>query len=278
MELDYRPVQSVNLNAEGQLEQVGGTLAVFELMDLGKGLIGFRDIANDRWLAYPEKKKSSSWASLYTYPEDYIKNGLHRTFLIKESDSDYVNHIDGDKTNDNVANLEYVSPSSNSKHASITGLHTYQGKLSYEQKVEIAFLHKCGLAYTTIHKNNDYGVSKSAIQRICNEYEKYTDSVEFELADACIRLLDLAGLRNIDLDSFDYEISDTEDYSELSFTESIFRICIYITDSLYKDELPILLNEIFAFCKDRGVDIFWHIDQNMKYNELRPYKHGNKNY
>lgn len=199
-------------------------------------------------------------------------------FLIKESDSDYVNHIDGDKTNDNVANLEYVSPSSNSKHASITGLHTYQGKLSYEQKVEIAFLHKCGLAYTTIHKNNDYGVSKSAIQRICNEYEKYTDSVEFELADSCIRLLDLAGLRNIDLDSFDYEISDTEDYSELSFTESIFRICIYITDSHYKDELPILLNEIFAFCKDRGVDIFWHIDQKMKYNELRPYKHGNKNY
>ena len=56
-------------------------------------------------------------------------------FLIKESDSDYVNHIDGDKTNDNVSNLEYVSPSSNSKHASITGLHTYKGKLSYEQKV-----------------------------------------------------------------------------------------------------------------------------------------------
>lgn len=103
-------------------------------------------------------------------------------------------------------------------------------------------------------------------------------TVEEELADACIRLLDLAGLRNIDLDSFDYEISYTEDYSELSFTESIFRICIYITDSLYKDELPILLNEIFAFCKDRGVDIFWHIDQKMKYNELRPYKHGNKNY
>ena len=91
LELDYRPVQSVNLNAEGQLEQVGGTLAVFELMDLGKGLIGFRDIANDRWLAYPEKKKSSSWASLYTYPEDYIKNGLHRTFLIKESsDKTYI--------------------------------------------------------------------------------------------------------------------------------------------------------------------------------------------
>ena len=43
------------------------------------------------------------------------------------------------------------------------------------------------------------------------------DSVEDELADACIRLLDLAGLRGCDLDSFDYEGSDTEDYSDMSF-------------------------------------------------------------
>lgn len=38
------------------------------------------------------------------------------------------------------------------------------------------------------------------------------DTVEEELADACIRLLDLAGLRGYDLDSFDYEGSDAEDY------------------------------------------------------------------
>ena len=104
------------------------------------------------------------------------------------------------------------------------------------------------------------------------------DSVEEELADACIRLLDLAGLRGCDLDSFDYEGSDTEDYSDMSFTESMFRICVYVTDNFYRDEPFILLNEIFAFCRDRNIDIFWHIKQKMKYNELRPYKHGDKNY
>lgn len=104
------------------------------------------------------------------------------------------------------------------------------------------------------------------------------DSVEDELADACIRLLDLAGLRGYDLDSFDYEGSDTEDYSDMTFTESMFRICVYVTDNFYRDELYILLNEIFAFCRDRNIDIFWHIEQKMKYNELRPYKHGNKTY
>lgn len=104
------------------------------------------------------------------------------------------------------------------------------------------------------------------------------DSVEDELSDACIRLLDLAGLRGYDLDSFAYEGSDTEDYSDMSFTESMFKICVYITDNFYRDESFIFLNEIFAFCRDRNIDIFWHIKQKMKYNELRPYKHGDKNY
>lgn len=104
------------------------------------------------------------------------------------------------------------------------------------------------------------------------------DSVEDELADACIRMLDLAGLRGYDLDSFDYEGNDTEDYSDMTFTESMFRICVYVTDNFYRDELYILLNEIFAFCRDRNIDIFWHIKQKMKYNELRPYKHGDKSY
>lgn len=104
------------------------------------------------------------------------------------------------------------------------------------------------------------------------------DTVDDELADACIRLLDLAGLRGYDLDSFDYEGSDTEDYSDMSFTESMFKICVYITDNFYRNELSILLNEIFSFCKNRNIDIFWYIDQKMKYNELRSYKHGDKSY
>lgn len=122
-----------------------------------------------------------------------------------------------------------------------------------------------------------------------NKYYGYVDfkenferqikgTVEEELADACIRLLDLAGLRSVDLDCFDYERSDTEDYSNMSFTESMFRICVYITDNFYRTELFILLNEICAFCHNRNIDIFWYIEQKMKYNELRSYKHGNKAY
>lgn len=194
-------------------------------------------------------------------------------FLIKESDSDYVNHIDGDKTNDNVSNLEYVSPSSNSKHASITGLHTYKGKLSYEQKVEIAFLHKRGLAYTTIHKNNDYGVSKSAIQRICNEYEKYTDSVEFELADAAIRLLDLAGANNLNLNRFCLQHVVTP---KKSFTENIYAIVKDLVNYKYSQEEQInyALHQIRRLSEILKINLLWHIEQKMYYNEGREDKHG----
>lgn len=100
------------------------------------------------------------------------------------------------------------------------------------------------------------------------------DSVEDELSDAFIRLLDLAGLKNIDLNDYDYIDSDTDDYSEMSFTESMYHIIRYVMDY----DIPITLNEILAFCKDRDINILWYIEQKMRNNELRSYKHGGKGY
>ena len=39
-------------------------------------------------------------------------------------------------------------------------------------------------------------------------------------------------------------------------------------------DVGFILNETFSFCKDREIDIIWQIEQKMKYNELRLYKHS----
>lgn len=108
-----------------------------------------------------------------------------------------------------------------------------------------------------------------------NQYSFFIkDSFENELADACIRLFDLAGVVNADLNDIDYVNSSTVDYSELTFTESMFKIVSVINNYYEPIDIGFILNEIFAFCKDRNIDIMWHIEQKMKYNELRPYKHN----
>lgn len=114
-----------------------------------------------------------------------------------------------------------------------------------------------------------------------DEYIK--DTVEDELADAVIRLLDLAGLKRIDLENFDYEESDTFDYEGIPFTEAMFSITREITggctdDDVLEDKVHSVLNEIFSFCAAQEIDIEWYIKQKMHYNELRSFKHGNKKY
>lgn len=115
------------------------------------------------------------------------------------------------------------------------------------------------------------------------EYIK--DSVEDELADACIRLLDLAGLRNVDLGEATLdELKCSEGFFDWTFTESMFFLVCNLTNTdfiethSFDSYLRVALMEIMGFCVKKDIDIFWHIEQKMKYNELRPFMHGGKAY
>lgn len=117
-----------------------------------------------------------------------------------------------------------------------------------------------------------------------DEYIK--DSVEDELADAAIRLFDLCGLRGITtIDFQENEIYEaTESCNGESFTESIYAIATipirfeYEYDYSFGKQINSMLLGIIGLANYLGIDLMWHIEHKMKYNELRPYKHGNKKY
>ena len=110
-------------------------------------------------------------------------------------------------------------------------------------------------------------------------------TVEEELSDACIRLLDLAGLRNVDLGEVNLdELKCSEGFFDWTFTESMFFLVCNLTNTdfikshSFASYLRASMMEILSFCVKKNINIFWHIEQKMKYNELRPFMHGGKAY
>lgn len=108
-------------------------------------------------------------------------------------------------------------------------------------------------------------------------------SVEEELADAVIRLLDLAGLRGIDINFSEVDIYEsTEICSDESFTESIYSISTipiryeYEYDYSFDKQLNGMLLGVIGLSNYIGIDLLWHIEQKIKYNELREKMHGKK--
>ena len=122
--------------------------------------------------------------------------------------------------------------------------------------------------------------------RYRNAFEKHIkDTVGDELADSVIRLLDLAGLRGISLELANGDIDDCiEDIAEAckdeTFTESIYSISTLPVryDGIF--DFPTAVNDmilsIFGLAKHLDIDLLWHIEQKMKYNELREKMHGKK--
>src|SRR5699024_10363799 len=96
---------------------------------------------------------------------------------------------------------------------------------------------------------------------------------EDELADAVIRLLDLAGLRKLNLNRF--ALVNVVSKKKI-FTENIYAIVRDIIN--YKYSLEELVNyaitQVFVLADRLGIALFWHIEQKMRYNEIRPMLNG----
>lgn len=101
------------------------------------------------------------------------------------------------------------------------------------------------------------------------------DTVADELADACIRIFDLAGYKNIDLD---IESRKTPAIVPVgTFTEKIYDVVHVLVGCEQLNRcLKLTLMRIFLLAVVMGIDIEKHIQLKMEYNASRPYKHGKK--
>ena len=99
-------------------------------------------------------------------------------------------------------------------------------------------------------------------------------TVEEEMADIAMRLMDLAGLRGIDVAILDREV--IMPLPEMSFTEyamnltsSLTQVCI-TTEGIVNEALQC----VYEIANHYGIDLIYHIAQKIIYNKHRPPQHG----
>lgn len=102
------------------------------------------------------------------------------------------------------------------------------------------------------------------------------DTVEDELADVCIRIFDMAGYKNIDLNEAMQKVTDNICPSG-TFTEKIYRaVRVLAVREPLGVSLARTLTRILKIAEQEDIDIETHIQLKMDYNKGREYKHGKK--
>ena len=110
-------------------------------------------------------------------------------------------------------------------------------------------------------------------------FEEYIkDSVEDELVDALIYMMTYSIQWNdpidtyLDNDNFMARVANLMKKKK-HFPIQVFSIVENLNNTGFVD---IAALRLIGLCNHLQIDLLWHIEQKMKYNEMRPFKHGKK--
>jgi hypothetical protein len=133
----------------------------------------------------PNYRVLSSNLNTYGYPKVHLckenkrkTRNIHRlvaeAFIPNPGNKPQVNHINGDKEDNRVENLEWVTPKENTQHALKRGLankregsHNGYSKLNEEDVKEIFSLRQKGFSNSEI--SNRFNVDPSLISKVCGK-------------------------------------------------------------------------------------------------------------
>lgn len=126
-------------------------------------------------------------------------------------------------------------------------------------------------------EQKQYSSNNTNAQFYCCFVENVKDTVGDELADAVLRICDFAGLRGWELDC--YEIDKEAITEHEIMTESIVPIVLALFVPIGASgawRLQWCLANIEKIADQYGIDLAWHIELKMRFNELRERLHGCK--
>lgn len=161
--------------SEEHWKPIIGFEGLYEISDLGrvKSLSRYVKSKANSKMKIPERilktgKNSCGYALVVLMKNNKRHNKLvHRlvaeAFINNPENYAVVNHIDGNKQNNNVSNLEWCSTSYNMKHAYLTGLNR-----KIKAVIQLDLTGKIIRKYNSVRETEQYGYQSSGVSEACN--------------------------------------------------------------------------------------------------------------
>ena len=114
------------------------------------------------------------------------------------------------------------------------------------------------------------------------------DTFEDEMADVLIRICDFCGSLNVLPYTNDVMVDMSDEFAKFFGDKSVCEQCFALSSMVLDIErasydaddtemckrLGSTLSFIFEMANYHGIDLLWHVDRKMEYNESRPRRHG----